>query len=66
MCRIAESVLKADPATRIVSMGDLNYDPTLPSMAVGLGDPTSMKELEPCEFYTPFGNMLRSLIGKLA
>ena len=60
MRRIADSVLKADPATRIVAMGDFNDDPTDPSMAEGLGARTRMKELEPGDFYNPFGDMLRA------
>ena len=55
MRRIADSVLNADPATRIVAMGDFNDDPTDPSMAEGLGARTRMKELEPGDFYNPFG-----------
>ena len=66
MRRIADSVLKADPATRIVAMGDFNDDPTDPSMAEGLGARTRMKELEPGDFYNPFGDMLRAGIGTLA
>ena len=60
MRRIADSVLKADPGTRIVAMGDFNDDPTDPSMAEGLGARTRMKELEPGDFYNPFGDMLRA------
>ena len=63
---LADSVLKADPATRIVAMGDFNDDPTDPSMAEGLGARTRMKELEPGDFYNPFGDMLRAGIGTLA
>lgn len=66
MRRIADSVLKANPATRIVAMGDFNDDPTDPSMAEGLGARTRMKELEPGDFYNPFGDMLRAGIGTLA
>lgn len=36
MRRIADSVLKVNPATKIVAMGDFNDDPTDPSMLEGL------------------------------
>ena len=66
MRAIADSVLKVNPATKIVAMGDFNDDPTDPSMAEGLGARTRMKELEPGDFYNPFGDMLRAGIGTLA
>ena len=66
MRRIADSVLKINPATKVVAMGDFNDDPTDPSMAEGLGARTRMKELEPGDFYNPFGDMLRAGIGTLA
>ena len=60
MRRIADSVLKADPATRIVAMGDFNDDPTDPSMAEGLGARTRMKELEPGDAWNLFDNIVVS------
>lgn len=50
---IADSVLKVNPATKIVAMGDFNDDPTDESVEVHLGRPCQDQELQPGDFYTP-------------
>ena len=62
----ADSVLKANPATKIVAMGDFNDDPTDESVEVYLGAKTSLKDLQPGDFYTPFADMLKAGLGSLA
>ncbi|EKC67927.1 endonuclease/Exonuclease/phosphatase family protein, partial [human gut metagenome] len=54
MRRIADSVLKVNPATKIVAMGDFNDDPTDQSMLEGLGAKPKTKELQPGDFFSPF------------
>ncbi|WP_300748356.1 endonuclease/exonuclease/phosphatase family protein [uncultured Alistipes sp.] len=66
MRAIADSVLKVNPATKIVAMGDFNDDPTDESVEVYLGAKTSLKELQPGDFYTPFADMLKAGLGTLA
>ena len=66
MRAIADSVLKVNPATKIVAMGDFNDDPTDESVEEYLGAKTSLKELQPGDFYTPFADMLKAGLGTLA
>ena len=63
---IADSVLKVNPATKIVAMGDFNDDPTDESVEVHLGAKAKIKELQPGDFYTPFADMLKAGLGTLA
>ena len=46
MRAIADSVLKVNPATKIVAMGDFNDDPTDESVEVHLGAKAKIKELQ--------------------
>lgn len=66
MRRIADSVLKVNPATKIVAMGDFNDDPTDPSIKEGLGAKAKIKELEKGDYYAPFTDMLKAGLGTLA
>ena len=66
MRRIADSVLKINPATKVVAMGDFNDDPTDESIAEGLGAKAKMKDLKPGDFYNPFADMLKAGLGTLA
>ena len=66
MRAIADSVLKVNPATKIVAMGDFNDDPTDESVEVHLGAKAKIKELQPGDFYTPFADMLKAGLGTLA
>ena len=66
MRRIADSVLKINPATKVIAMGDFNDDPTDPSIAEGLGARAKMKELGKGDFYNPFADMLKAGLGTLA
>ena len=66
MRAIADSVLKVNPATKIVAMGDFNDDPTDQSMLEGLGAKPKTKELQPGDFFSPFHAVLRAGMGTLA
>ena len=64
MRAIADSVLKVNPATKIVAMGDFNDDPTDESVEVHLGAKAKIKELQPGDFYTPFADMLKARLPR--
>ncbi|WP_418991167.1 endonuclease/exonuclease/phosphatase family protein [Alistipes sp.] len=66
MRRLADSVLRINPATKIVAMGDFNDDPTDPSIARGLGAKGKINELQPGDMYAPFTDMLKAGLGTLA
>lgn len=66
-CRhIADSVRAANPAVKVVIMGDLNDDATDDSVVVGLGAKRKIKEVGPEDMYNPFIDMLRAGHGTLA
>lgn len=66
MRSIADSVLKANPATKVVMMGDFNDDPTDKSIAQGMGAKFKMKDLNPGDLYAPYADMLKAGFGTLA
>lgn len=66
MRSIADSVLKANPATKVVMMGDFNDDPTDKSIAKGLGAKFKQKDLQPGDLYNPYADMLKAGYGTLA
>ncbi len=66
MRSIADSVLRLNPATKIVAMGDFNDDPRDESIAECLGARLKMKELKKGDFYNPFAEMHKAGLGTLA
>lgn len=66
MRSIADSVMKANPATKVVMMGDFNDDPIDKSIAQGLGAKSKLKELKEGDFYAPYADMLKAGYGTLA
>lgn len=66
MRRLADSVLRINPATKVVAMGDFNDDPTDPSIHEALGAKGRMKELAKGDFFNPYYDMLRAGMGTLA
>lgn len=66
MRAIADSVLRIDPATKIVAMGDFNDDPTDASVEEYLGAIADIDRIEPGGFYNPFSDMLKAGLGTLA
>lgn len=66
-CRhIADSVRKANPATKVVIMGDLNDDATDKSIVEVLGAKAKIKNLEPGDMYNPYIDVLKAGYGTLA
>ena len=66
-CRaIADSVLRANPATKVVIMGDLNDDATDDSIVEGLGAKGKLKEVGPNDMFNPFIGLLKAGYGTLA
>lgn len=66
MRRMADSVRAANPAVKIVAMGDFNDDPTDASIAEGLGAVGKIKQLRDGDLFNPFEAIFRSGDGTLA
>ncbi len=66
MRRLADSVLAANPATRVIAMGDFNDDPTDPSIAESLGAHSYRTKVTADALYNPFAEMHRAGLGTLA
>ena len=66
MRAIADSVIQANPATKVIIMGDFNDDPTDKSVLQGLGAKIRKKDLQEGDLYNPYGAMLRAGLGTLA
>ena len=66
MRQIADSVLQANPATKIVMMGDFNDDPTDKSITQGLGAKLKVKDLKENDMYAPYADLLKAGFGTLA
>ena len=64
--RAADSVLRLDPATKVVMMGDFNDDATDDSITEVLGAKGDIRKLEPGDYYNPFINVLKAGYGTLA
>ncbi|TCJ17754.1 endonuclease/exonuclease/phosphatase [Flaviaesturariibacter flavus] len=62
----SDSLLKLDPNTKFVIMGDLNDDPTNASVTKVLGAKGDMKDVQPGGIYNPWTNMYNNGIGTLA
>ena len=66
-CRaIIDSVLQANPATKVVIMGDLNDDATDDSVVEGLGAKGKLKEVGAGDMFNPFIGLLKAGYGTLA
>jgi hypothetical protein len=63
---IKDSLLAANPATKVIIMGDFNDDATDPSLVRTLGAKGKVKELEVGDFFNPYYSMLRAGLGTLA
>ena len=66
MRSIADSVLRANPATKVIAMGDFNDDPPDKSIAQGLGAKFKLKDLKEGDLYDPYADMLKAGYGTLA
>ena len=63
--RVIDSLTKKTPATRILLMGDLNDDPTDPSITQGLGAKGDIWKIKPGGLYNPWTAFIRKGIGTL-
>ncbi|MCS6935824.1 MAG: endonuclease/exonuclease/phosphatase [Chitinophagales bacterium] len=64
--RVIDSLMQLDPYTKIVLMGDLNDDPTSPSVAKVLGATGKINEVGPGQLYNPWWSYFEQGIGTLA
>ncbi|HLP21306.1 MAG TPA: hypothetical protein VK174_13430 [Chitinophagales bacterium] len=64
--RVIDSLMKIDPNTKVVLMGDLNDDPTSPSVTEVLGAKTKMGDVKDGGLYNPWNDFLKRGIGTLA
>jgi len=55
---LKDSLLKNDPAVKVIVMGDMNDDPTDKSMRRELGCKSEIKDVGPDDMYNPWYNML--------
>ncbi|MBR2367363.1 MAG: endonuclease/exonuclease/phosphatase family protein [Alistipes sp.] len=63
---IKDSLLAANPATKVVVMGDFNDDATDSSIVHTMGAKGKIKELQSGDFFNPYNQMLRAGLGTLA
>jgi hypothetical protein len=54
------------PGIKIVAMGDMNDNPTDPSMAIRMHGKGNIKDVGPEDFFSPYVSMLRAGYGSLA
>ena len=63
---IMDSLLRENPATKVIVMGDFNDDATDDSIVEVMGAKGKVKELESGDFFNPYNEMLRAGLGTLA
>ena len=63
---IKDSLLKENPATKVIVMGDFNDDATDSSIVETMGAKRKVSELNAGDFFNPFNEMLRAGLGTLA
>ena len=66
MKHIVDSVTAANPATKVVVMGDLNDDATDDSIVEGLNAKGKIKEVGKGDMFNPFIGLLKAGYGTLA
>lgn len=62
----ADSILKTDPNSKIIIMGDLNDDPVSPSVVSVLGAKCDSKRVKPKMLFNPWCDYYQKGIGTLA
>ena len=63
---IKDSLLRENPATKVIVMGDYNDDATDDSIVEVMGAKGDVKDLQPGDFFNPYVQMLRAGLGTLA
>ena len=64
--QIKDSLLRENPATKVIVMGDFNDDATDASIVKTMGAKGKVKELVEGGFFNPYNAMLRAGLGTLA
>ncbi|HRG91139.1 MAG TPA: endonuclease/exonuclease/phosphatase [Chitinophagales bacterium] len=64
--KVIDSLMAIDPNTKVIVMGDLNDDPTSPSVAKVLGAKTKIGDVKAGGLYNPWADFLKKGIGTLA
>ncbi len=64
--RVIDSLMSIDPNTKVIVMGDLNDDPTSPSVAEVLGAKGKIADVKDGGLYNPWADFLKKGIGTLA
>ena len=64
--QIKDSLLRENPATKVIVMGDFNDDATDVSIVKTMGAKGKVKELVEGDFFNPYNAMLRAGLGTLA
>lgn len=64
--RVIDSLMAIDPQTRVINMGDLNDDPTSPSVARVLGAVGDKAKVKPGGLFNPWATFYNQGIGTLA
>jgi hypothetical protein len=64
--KVIDSLMQIDPLTKVILMGDLNDDPTSPSVAEVLGAKGEKKDVAKGEMYNPWVKMFNNGVGTLA
>ena len=63
---IKDSLLRENPATKVIVMGDFNDDATDASLEKVMGAKGKVKDLQQGDFFNPYVQMLRAGLGTLA
>ena len=63
--KIIDSLYKINPKAKVITMGDLNDDPTNKSVKKGVGTVGTKEELKPFGIYNPMEKMHKQGIGTL-
>lgn len=62
----ADSIQQADPTAKIIMMGDLNDDPTSPSVAKVIRAQSNVKKVKADGYFNPMGALFRRGLGSNA
>jgi hypothetical protein len=63
---VIDSLMKINPETKVILMGDLNDDPTSPSLTKVMGAKGDKEKVNPGEMYNPWVKFIKNGIGTLA
>lgn len=63
---VIDSLMKINPETKVILMGDLNDDPTSPSMTKVMAAKGDKDKVGPGEMYNPWVKFIKNGIGTLA